>query len=148
MTLTINCPICEAPLPVRAEYAGLHLHCPHCSATIPVPATAGAPESPAPPITASEYVEEGRPFPRAVSRPDPSAAITDQAPVVARSGPGPRPQGRSYRPCPRCGDEAAVRVTWTPWGSFYGPALLTHVRCRQCGHAYNGKTGRSNALGI
>lgn len=35
-------------------------------------------------------------------------------------------------------------MTWTIWGSFYGPALFSHVRCRDCGYAYNGRTGRSN----
>jgi len=40
----------------------------------------------------------------------------------------------------------AERVTWTPWGSFYGPALFTHVRCRECGYGYNGRTGRSNLV--
>jgi hypothetical protein len=39
-------------------------------------------------------------------------------------------------------------VNWTPWGSFYGPAMLTHVRCPECGYAYNGRTGRSNLVGI
>jgi hypothetical protein len=37
-------------------------------------------------------------------------------------------------------------VTWTFWGSFYGPALLTHVRCRECGGTYNGRTGGSNLI--
>jgi hypothetical protein len=32
------------------------------------------------------------------------------------------------------------------WGSFYGPALVSHVRCRECGYAYNGRTGGSNTL--
>jgi hypothetical protein len=52
----------------------------------------------------------------------------------------------SYKPCPRCGATGADRVTWTPWGSFYGPAMFTHVRCRECGYGYNGKTGRSNLV--
>jgi hypothetical protein len=52
----------------------------------------------------------------------------------------------SYKPCPRCGAGGPERVTWTPWGSFYGPALFTHVRCRECGYGYNGRTGRSNMV--
>jgi len=51
-----------------------------------------------------------------------------------------------FKPCPRCGAVGAERVTWTPWGSFYGPALFTHVRCRECGYGYNGRTGRSNLV--
>ena len=37
-------------------------------------------------------------------------------------------------------------MTWTPWGSFYGPALFNHVRCRECGFGYNGLTGKSNLI--
>jgi hypothetical protein len=37
---------------------------------------------------------------------------------------------------------------WTSWGSFYGPALLSHVCCPECGTCYNGRTGRSNIIGI
>jgi len=51
-----------------------------------------------------------------------------------------------YKPCPRCGARGASRVIFTFWGSFYGPALFTHVRCPKCRYAYNGKTGRSNTL--
>jgi len=29
-----------------------------------------------------------------------------------------------------------------------GPKLLTHVKCQQCGTAYNGKSGKSNTNGI
>src|SRR5262249_3435469 len=54
-----------------------------------------------------------------------------------------RPRSR-WKPCPRCDARGARRVTWTPWGSFYGPALFSHVRCRECGYAYNGRTGGSN----
>jgi predicted Zn finger-like uncharacterized protein len=54
--------------------------------------------------------------------------------------------GKGFKPCPRCGARGATRVKWTPWGSFYGPAMFTHVRCPECGYAYNGKTGRSNLI--
>jgi predicted RNA-binding Zn-ribbon protein involved in translation (DUF1610 family) len=52
----------------------------------------------------------------------------------------------SFKPCPRCGASNVERVTWTAWGSFYGPALFTHVRCLECGYGYNGRTGRSNLV--
>ena len=37
-------------------------------------------------------------------------------------------------------------MLFTPWGSFYGPALFNHVRCPECRYAYNGRTGRSNLI--
>jgi hypothetical protein len=56
------------------------------------------------------------------------------------------PQRKTFKPCPRCGAEGARRVLWTPWGSFYGPALFNHVRCPECSLAYNGRTGGSNLI--
>jgi DNA-directed RNA polymerase subunit RPC12/RpoP len=49
-------------------------------------------------------------------------------------------------PCPQCGAKGAERVIWTFWGSFYGPALFSHVRCPECNSTYNGRSGRSNLL--
>jgi DNA-directed RNA polymerase subunit RPC12/RpoP len=51
-----------------------------------------------------------------------------------------------YVPCPRCGARGAERVVFTFWGSFYGPALFTHVQCPKCHYKYNGKTGKSNLI--
>jgi hypothetical protein len=56
---------------------------------------------------------------------------------------------KRFADCPHCdcrGD--ADRVTFTWWGGFVGPALLSHVRCRECGYCYNGKTGSDNVLNI
>ncbi len=84
---------------------------------------------------------EGKPAAhRPVRRPEEDVAeieADEDAPPVRRKG---------FRPCPRCGAEGPKRVLWTPWGSFYGPALFHHVRCRECRYAYNGRTGRSNLL--
>jgi endogenous inhibitor of DNA gyrase (YacG/DUF329 family) len=49
-------------------------------------------------------------------------------------------------PCPQCGASGAERVIWTLWGSFYGPALFSHVRCPECQATYNGRTGGSNLI--
>lgn len=43
---------------------------------------------------------------------------------------------------------AATPISWTLWGGFIGPKMLTHVRCQQCGNKYNGKTGKSNMTAI
>ena len=52
----------------------------------------------------------------------------------------------AYAPCPGCGSRRAARVMWTFWGSFYGPAMFTHVRCPDCGTTFNGNSGRSNLI--
>jgi hypothetical protein len=53
-----------------------------------------------------------------------------------------------YAPCPNCSGTRARQVSFTWWGGLLGPSLLTHVKCEDCGTAYNGKTGRSNTPGI
>ena len=53
-----------------------------------------------------------------------------------------------YPPCPRCGAQGSDRITWTFWGSFYGPALLALVRCPRCSCAYSARTGQPNLGGI
>ena len=50
--------------------------------------------------------------------------------------------------CPRCGNPASKKVSFTWWGGLIGPKILNHVKCLNCGAAYNGKTGRSNTTGI
>jgi hypothetical protein len=158
MPLTITCPGCLSVLRVREEYAGKQLKCPRCSATVSVPAEAPAEVVPVEPVV-SEHVEEVRPLLRNPQQPGLVSAV-EEGPGERRGRGGP-PEGEAeqregrrrrrrpaYQPCPRCGADGATRVTWTPWGSFYGPSLLTHVRCPACGYAYNGRTGRSNAVGI
>ena len=51
-------------------------------------------------------------------------------------------------PCPYCSctDPQEIKFTW--WGGLLGPKMLHHVKCMQCGKAYNSKTGRSNARAI
>ncbi len=72
----------------------------------------------------------------------------DDRPRRRRSRRGIR-EGRSgYYSCPECDADAAERVSFTWWGGLIGPAMLSHVRCRNCGTAYNGKSGRSNNTAI
>jgi hypothetical protein len=54
----------------------------------------------------------------------------------------------AYAPCPKCNAHGAERMSFTWWGGVLGPRVLTHVKCPQCRHAYNGKTGRDNTNGI
>lgn len=53
-----------------------------------------------------------------------------------------------YVPCPNCSSTRASLVGFSWWGGILGPKLLTHVKCPDCGTAYNGKTGQSNTVGI
>ncbi len=155
MPITVTCPGCNSPLRVREDYAGKKLKCPRCSGIVDVPNGETAPES----AEVLPVVEEVEPAPRPVVRPAEAATAIGEglpAPRPARDrrhedaeepeSRRPRRRGIDYSPCPRCRSGGATRVTWTPWGSFYGPALLTHVRCPKCGYTYNGRTGRSNAV--
>ena len=159
MPITITCPSCNSPLRVREEYAGKQLQCPRCSAVITVSNADAAPTTEVPLLEVEEHVEERQPVARAIpphravvinieeARPDRRPGAPAHHPSEGpREGRRPRPRGPDYVPCPRCGAGGAEGVIWTPWGSFYGPALLTHVRCLKCGYAYNGRTGGSNTV--
>jgi hypothetical protein len=53
-----------------------------------------------------------------------------------------------YVACPRCQRPDPEKVKFTWWGGVIGPKMLSHVKCRTCGLAYNGKSGQSNTTGI
>lgn len=53
-----------------------------------------------------------------------------------------------YVPCPQCRTPGPQPVKFTWWGGMLGPKMLSHVKCQQCGLAYNGKSGQSNTTGI
>ena len=53
-----------------------------------------------------------------------------------------------YAACPKCGAANAEVLKFTWWGGALGPRLLSHVRCADCRHKYNGKTGGDNTVGI
>jgi predicted Zn finger-like uncharacterized protein len=162
MPATINCPGCQSPLRLRDELAGKKIKCPRCGHVLTVPD-----------VEVAEVVEEASPADITAEPPAPKAraesAATRPCPEcgerIARTAQkcryckavldddeedeeDERPIRRrsQFKPCPRCGERDATRVMWTPWGSFYGPALFTHVRCPGCGYKYNGRTGRSNLI--
>jgi hypothetical protein len=147
MAMTVTCPGCKASLNVREEYAGKGMQCPRCSASFTVPEA-----------VVLELATEGE---RSSSRPPPTKLCPHCGERIAASAKKCRycmarldaedededeDYARPYKPCPRCQARGAQRVTFTFWGSFYGPALLSHVRCPECGYGYNGKTGRSNLI--
>lgn len=50
--------------------------------------------------------------------------------------------------CPNCGQSDANKINFTWWGGALGPRLFNHVKCLNCGSAYNGKTGEYNTTNI
>ena len=148
MPLTITCPSCRACLRVQDSTSGQSMLCPRCGGTVPVPDEE--------PLTVLPADDEAPP--RAPAEP---AGPTKLCPACHREIPRAARKCRycrdwveeededapaRYKPCPRCGATGAERVVFTFWGSFYGPALFSHVRCPDCGYAYNGRTGRSNLV--
>jgi DNA-directed RNA polymerase subunit M/transcription elongation factor TFIIS len=158
MTATMNCPGCQATLRLRDDMAGKKIKCPRCAQLIKVPTPEGVTAEAAAPggeITAEVAAKsEGEP---AATRRCPACgeriAVTArqcrycQADVEeAERAEAPAQRRSKYKPCPRCGEDGAKRVKFTFWGSYYGTALFTHVRCPGCGYKYNGRTGRSNII--
>jgi hypothetical protein len=131
MPQTLTCPGCRATLRVRDDLAGKTIKCPRCAGVVPVPAGKAATAGDRP--AADEEFTEVQPLP--------SSTEEDEEEAL-------RKKCSKFKPCPRCGGRDARRVRWTPWGSFYGPKLFNHVRCPDCGYAYNGRTGRSNLIPI
>jgi len=122
MTTSIRCPGCQSSLRVRPELAGKRVKCPKCGKPVQVPAEE------------EELVE--------------LVAVDEEEEPEEEEEEEERPQRKSskYKPCPQCGAKGARKVKWTAWGSFYGPAMFTHVRCPECDYAYNGRTGGSNLI--
>jgi hypothetical protein len=151
MPLLIRCPACDKALKVKEELAGKKVKCPGCGKPVPVPA-------PEPPPEVVEEVEEvvekvvaapakkqAKASAAVKAKPDeeevPAADMGEEEPAAEKKG-----KGDKWVPCPSCGATGPRRVKYTFWGSYYGPKLFNHVRCQQCGTAYNGKTGGSNLI--
>jgi DNA-directed RNA polymerase subunit M/transcription elongation factor TFIIS len=127
MAETLVCPKCDSPIRVPAAHVGAEIVCPKCEELVSVPSGQVGPEA----------VMDGPPMAAGKARRPASVELDEDAPPPKRG---------SFKPCPRCGAKGAKRVLFTPWGSFYGPALFNHVRCPECRHAYNGRSGGSNLI--
>lgn len=156
MTTTMSCPGCQTPLRLRDDMAGKKIKCPRCGSVVTVPEEEAVVVEV---VSAAEQITAELPAPKAntaiITRPCPqcgepvarTARTCRHCQVPLDEDDEGRLAKRSpYKPCPRCGGHGAERVIWTPWGSFYGPALFTHVRCPECSYGYNGKSGRSNLV--
>jgi predicted RNA-binding Zn-ribbon protein involved in translation (DUF1610 family) len=157
----MNCPGCHTPLRLRDDLAGKKIKCPRCGKVVAVPAeeVVTLEEVADDAITSEPSVRNKADKKSIATRPCPECgepvavtatkcrhckAILDDDDEAEEEERGPRRS--KYKPCPSCGATGAKRVVWTFWGSFYGPALFTHVRCPECACAYNGRTGGSNLI--
>jgi hypothetical protein len=164
MPVSMTCKGCKSTLKVRDDLAGKKVKCPRCASVLIVPRPKGED------FATVEVVDErisDTPAHKGRKPPPRDEEDEDDRPRKGKGkGTGIRTdkdrgrKGRSryeeeedddkpkkkYKPCPRCGATGAKRVLWTPWGSFYGPALFSHVRCPECDYCYNGKSGRSNMI--
>jgi predicted Zn finger-like uncharacterized protein len=136
MPIQVTCPECRATLRVRDDLAGKKVKCPRCAHALAVPGD----EEP------EEAEERFTEVPPAGSAPKKGARR--RAEEEEQGSPEEERPARSskYKACPQCGAYGARRVKWTFWGSFYGPAMFTHVECPDCGYRYNGRTGGSNLV--
>lgn len=156
MSSTMTCPGCQKPLRLREDLAGKTIRCPRCRKIITVPAeeavmleevsSADAITAEPPSTRTSKTTNKTRKCPECGEFVAATARRCRACNAILIDDDDDDLPRAQYKPCPRCGEEGAKRVLWTPWGSFYGPALFTHVRCPGCGYAYNGKSGRSNLI--
>jgi hypothetical protein len=176
MPFSLTCKGCKSNLNVPKKFAGKKIKCPKCSKVVVVPSVAEEEEEPVEVMPDERFTDAPpkKARPRVSRRDDEddeeeddrrsrvrSERDSDRSRVRAEDDEDRRPrrprddrdeedddrdEGPRFKPCPHCGSRRAERVKWTAWGSFYGPALFTHVRCRKCGTTYNGRTGRSNLL--
>lgn len=161
MASTMTCPSCRAALQVGNVAAGQQVKCPRCQAMVTMPAE-GLVEV----AIMEDLPASASPSPVGITREQPATA-TGPTRACPECGKPISVNARKcryckawlsdqndddevyrgqYAPCPNCRATGATRIVFTFWDSFYGPALFNHVRCPDCGYAYNGKTGRSNLI--
>jgi hypothetical protein len=146
-----RCPYCEERIPARAT------RCRFCHELLPEDNEEEAER----PQRRSTAIQEGRSaVPRRPVQSDddddddqPRRRRLDEDNEDEEGEDRPRRRRRSrrgkYAECPNCGCPGhATRVGFTWWGGVLGPALFTHVRCRDCATCYNGKTGNYNTTAI
>lgn len=173
MPFSLTCKGCKSTLKAPDELAGKKVKCPKCKTLVKVPLEQDEDDDEPVEVMPDERVRQAPPRKAAPARSrrddDDEDEEEDDRPARRstrvrqeddddrrRRRPrdrdaddlddGEEDTGPRYKPCPNCGKRGAKRVLWTVWGSFYGPAMFTHVRCPKCRTAYNGKTGRSNLI--
>jgi hypothetical protein len=136
MAILVACSTCGAQLRVRDEFVGQPMACPKCGQMVSTSGPVDAvPSQRGPAVDPADGIPTVLP-----------AELPSQRGYYEDDDLGPVRNYPAFAPCRRCGSTNAERIVWTAWGSFYGPALLCHVRCLGCGYKYNGRSGRSNLL--
>jgi hypothetical protein len=162
------CPKCSTTITAADEHAGRKGKCPSCQEVMVIP---GAPAKASAPPPAPKPPAEEEPFVAEAFEPAEVAPIDEDRPrrrPPARDDEDDRPRRRSreddddddrprrrsrsrgeYADCPNCGapgDARKVGFTW--WGGIVGPAIISCVKCNECGTGYNGKHGDYNGKRI
>jgi ribosomal protein S27E len=175
--IQLKCPHCSKEMRVADEHAGKKIRCPACKEVLALPAAQTAVQSAAP-RKAPAPIAKKTPPPVPVEDDDDVPmleAIEDDEEVGRRRRKRSRIEdddeepdedddeeyerrrrrrkrlrrAGAYADCPECDNRGnATRVGFTWGGGLVGPAILTHVRCHNCGTCYNGKTGKSNNTAI
>jgi hypothetical protein len=166
------CPKCSTTITAADEHAGRKGKCPSCQEVMVIP---GARAKAAPPPPAPKKAPDDAPFVAEAIEPADVAPIDEDRPrrrPPARDDEDdddrprrrrrsrddyddddrPRRRSRSrgaYADCPNCGapgDAHKVGFTW--WGGILGPAIISCVKCNECGTGYNGTHGDYNGKRI
>lgn len=156
MPTTLKCPGCDSSLRLRDDLAGKKIKCPRCEEiiTVPMPEEEAAEVEPVAEEAITEAPRKKQKAAVTSRRPEPEED-EDEAPRRKKKRRDDDDEGdddrggkrkKRWQPCPQCGCPDAKRVVWTAWGSFYGPAMFSHVRCLDCDYKYNGRTGGSNLI--
>jgi ribosomal protein S27E len=149
----VKCQHCSREIRAGDEYAGKKIRCPDCkeilalpagataTAVQPPPAVKKAAPPPPPKRPAIEEDDEDVPVAAEVEVDDEEYERRPRRSVKRRS----RIRKGEWADCPHCDAPGrASRVGFTWWGGALGPWIFSHVRCKECGTCYNGRTGKSN----
>ena len=158
------CPSCGEQLSAPDDFTNKRIRCGGCQGVAVVPAVSEA-VTPEPPRARPRRDDRDEPSRYDAYRGEPSRGRRDRDEDEDRGRRGRRDRededdyGVRRRPirrvrrgewadCPNCGAPDPVKVSYTWWGGFIGPAIINTVRCQECGTQYNGIHGDYNTTRI
>ena len=148
VSTSVQCPGCQKLLKVSEHLAGTNVRCPSCGSSVEV--------RDIPVVTEVEAVPGPRRADGRIPCPECGQPISPKAKKCPRcrtwldlaAPPQDAVAEFAYPPCPNCHSRDVRKLTWTIWGSFYGPAVLGLVRCNRCRQTFSRRTGQPNLGGI